>query len=307
MNYGFGGRLRAEFPSQVIIDITEVCNLACGHCPHPKFKESEHYAARYLDRWLNEKAVAEVAAWGSEYIRYCAEGEPLIHPECHEMIQHAVENSGTFVTLTTNGTILNKRRMRQLLDSGLHMIDVSIDAATAGTYEKVRGGDYEQVEANVLALSEMRGNCKLVVSFVEQPANAHEVLLFRSLWAQRADQVVIRRLHTAAGFAWQAIDQSGRYPCLYPWERIVLNPAGKLKFCPQEWFGGAEIADYRDTTIYDTWHSPAYDLLRQSHLSGHCKGVCERCPDWRQTRWPGQGESYADVVETVRQLAMGDA
>ena len=47
--YDFSGRLTAEFPSQIIMDITEVCNLACTHCPHPTFKKSEHYAARFLD------------------------------------------------------------------------------------------------------------------------------------------------------------------------------------------------------------------------------------------------------------------
>ena len=51
--YGFHGRLSAEFPSQIVIDVTEVCNLACIHCPHPEFKKSEHYSASYLDPELN--------------------------------------------------------------------------------------------------------------------------------------------------------------------------------------------------------------------------------------------------------------
>ena len=44
MKYGFNGRLSSDFPSQVMVDITEVCNLACIHCTHPKFKESNVYA-----------------------------------------------------------------------------------------------------------------------------------------------------------------------------------------------------------------------------------------------------------------------
>jgi hypothetical protein len=127
------------------------------------------------------------------------------------------------------------------------------------------------------------------------------VQAFRSSWAGIADEVVIRRLHTAAGHLNRE-EQGGRYPCVYPWERIVLNPAGKLKFCPQEWFGGSEIADYNadHVTIKDTWLSPAYDLLRQAHLTNRCGGVCARCPDWKQTRWPHQaGGSYGELVERV--------
>ena len=59
--YGFVGRLSREFPSQVMLDITEVCNLACIHCAHPKFKGSEHYAKAMLDPELNKKMVKEVS------------------------------------------------------------------------------------------------------------------------------------------------------------------------------------------------------------------------------------------------------
>ena len=52
--YGFGGSMSAVFPSQVIIDVTELCNLACIHCPHPQFKQSEHYAGRTLDPACDE-------------------------------------------------------------------------------------------------------------------------------------------------------------------------------------------------------------------------------------------------------------
>jgi hypothetical protein len=45
-NFGFYGRLNADFPSQVIIDVTEICNLECIHCPHPDFKKSKYYDKR---------------------------------------------------------------------------------------------------------------------------------------------------------------------------------------------------------------------------------------------------------------------
>jgi len=132
--YGFYGRLSAEFPSQVIVDVTEVCNLACIHCPHPDFKKSKYYDARYLDPELNAKVVDEVRTHGvgrTQYIRYSSEGEPLVHPRGYEMIDYAVRNSGVFVTLTTNGTIMNEKRTQKLLDSGIHMIDISIDAISS--------------------------------------------------------------------------------------------------------------------------------------------------------------------------------
>ena len=117
--YAFRDRLSAEFPSQVIIDVTEVCNLACVHCPHPAFKKSEHYSARYLETELVRKAIDEIREHGgghTQYVRFTSEGEPLIHPGIYDMLQYAVDRSGAFVTLTTNGTIMNEKRIKRLID-----------------------------------------------------------------------------------------------------------------------------------------------------------------------------------------------
>lgn len=317
--YGFGGRLSADFPSQVIIDVTEVCNLECIHCPHPEFKKSKYYATRYLDPALNAKIVDEVRERGAsltQYIRYSSEGEPLVHPRGYEMIEYAARNSGVYVTLTTNGTIMNEKRTRRLLDSGVHMIDISIDAATPETYARVRvKGDLEVTRANVLNLltwiRQSGSPTKVVVSFIEQPQNSHEVATFQTFWKdQGADFVVIRRLHSAAGAVVRVADimraeqlKERRRPCVYPWERIVLTPRGYLAFCPADWTHGSSILDYRETTVAETWQSEFYRKLRTAHIcndySGH--GFCEQCPDWKQTRWPNEGRGYADLIQEMRQ------
>lgn len=312
--YDFQGRLKAEFPSQIIVDATEVCNLECIHCPHPEFKRSEHYATRYLDVAIHTKMVDEVRQYGqghTQYIRYTSNGEPLVHPAIYDMLDYAVKNSGVFVTLTTNGTIMNEKRIEKLLASGLHMVDISIDAFLPETYAEIRrGGTLETTRANVLKLMEIKKRIgaatRIVLSFVEQPQNTGEVADFESYWKQQgADFVVIRRLHSAAGGVsaiamdmkqtQQSVD---RKPCLYPWERILLNPKGELAFCPQDWSHGSVLADYRTTTIREVWQGEAYRQLREAHLTNQYNAFpfCAQCPDWAQTRWPGEGKSYADLV-----------
>jgi len=200
MEYRFGGRLTATFPSQVLMDITEVCNLACTHCPHPTFKASEHYGARFLDPDLNSKMVDEVRRDGqglTQYIRYASNGEPLAHPHAYDMIDEAVRRSGVYVTLTTNGTIMNEARTLRLLEAGVHMIDVSIDAYRPETYAAIRrNGKLHVTRANVLRLiqsvRESRAATAVVVSFVEQPANRGEAADFERFWRDHgADEVVI--------------------------------------------------------------------------------------------------------------------
>lgn len=318
MNYDFGGRLKKEFPSQIIVDATEVCNLACIHCPHPEFKKSPYYSSAYLDPELNKKMVDEVKEFGknlTQYIRYTSNGEPLVHPKIYDMLTYAVENSGCLVTLTTNGKILNEARVEKLFQSGIHLIDISIDAYSAEVYSQIRvGGQLDVTKKNVQTLIRLRNlhsaKTKIVVSFVEQEQNTHEVLDFENFWKNEgADEVVIRRLHSAAGQVKHIKDNldknstQDRYPCLYPWERVLLNPKGEIAFCPQDWTHGSAIAHYSQTTIKDVWQGTFYNNLRNAHKSCNFKGFdfCGNCPDWQQTRWPGMGRSYADMVEEFKE------
>ena len=314
--YGFHGRLKAEFPSQIVVDATEICNLACVHCPHPEFKKSGHYGARHLERRLHDKLIEEVRDVGNghtQYVRYTSNGEPLLHPEIFDFLQHAVDHSGVWVTLTTNGTIMNQSRIERLMASGLHLVDISIDAFSDAAYAAVRKGRLAVTRANVLTLLRLKrdsgAHTKIVVSFVEQPQNSGEVADFQKFWNDAGvDSVIIRRLHSAAGGVRHIADSmkshapGERFPCLYPWERITLTPRGELAFCPQDWTHGSAIADYRTTTIRELWQGEFYHKLRAAHMCGNfCDhGFCRDCPDWAQTRWPGSGNSYADMVESFK-------
>jgi MoaA/NifB/PqqE/SkfB family radical SAM enzyme len=312
--YGFYDRLNPHFPSQVIIDVTEICNLACIHCPHPAFKKSEHYAARLLSPEINKKAADEIRVDGKgicQYIRYTSEGEPLLHKLVFEMIGYAVQHSGTKVTLTTNGVLLDDRRIDLLLATGLDLVDISLDAQTPETYAKIRvGGDLNITRANVhrlIARAEKTGSStKVVVSFIEQPQNSGEADAFEAYWKEAgAHQVVVRRMHSGAGFVksmasllQQDNPTAQRRPCLYPWERLGLNPRGELLYCPQDWVHGSTLFDFRLTTIREAWQSEPYRALREAHLKNDFTRhtFCGQCPDWKATRWPGEGLSYADMV-----------
>jgi MoaA/NifB/PqqE/SkfB family radical SAM enzyme len=320
IRYGFYGRLKQAYPSQINVDLTEVCNLECVHCPHPTFKKSEFYGARFLDPVLNKKLVDEVREFSegcTQYIRYSSAGEPLIHPKGYEMIQYAVEESGVYVTLTTNGTIMNEKRTKKLLDSGIHMIDISIDAYSPEVYKKIRvGGDLNITNKNVSSLIKwiqlLKVDTKVVVSFVEQAGNSSETEKFKRYWEEQgADYVIIRRVHSASGAVkeiaktlWSEANGVTRRPCTYPWERIVLTPAGNLAFCPADWSHGSTFEDFRKKTIGYVWKSKFYKDLRNAHLDNNFSNhkFCGQCPDWQQMRWPDEGRAYADLIQEF----MGD-
>lgn len=309
--YGFQAHLSPEFPSQIVVDVTEYCNLACGHCPHEDFQNSPAFTGRHLDTELHKKLIDEVASDGRgicKYLRYTAQGEPLIHPKIIEMLQYAGKNSGVPLNMTTNGMLLSEAKARLLLDVGVDVFDISIDAYTPEVYAKIRKkGDLGVTRPNVLKLIELARTggykTRIVVSFVEQPLNRHETGLFDAFWKEAgADYVVIRRLHSAAGSKAGLVEvRAERYPCLYPWERLTLAPDGCVHFCPQDWRHGSVIKPFRDETIKSIWQGRFMADLREAHLTGDFSGhgLCGQCPDWSTTRWPKEERSYYNLMQEL--------
>jgi len=316
MKYGFQAHLSPDFPSQIIIDVTENCNLACVHCPHKNFINSRHFRGRDLDPKLNQKLVSEVRIDGKghcKYLRYTGLGETLLHPHFIEMIKYAGKYSNVPINVTTNGIILDEEKAKSLLDAGVNVFDISIDAYSPKTYVKIRrGGNFYKTRLNVLGLisliRKMKYNAKVVVSFVEQPLNQNEKEDFEKCWRKAGvDCVVIRPFHSAGG-ALEKVANSmrknqiiDRKPCLYPWERLVLSPAGRIGFCPAEWRYQASIADFKDFTIKEIWKGEFMQKLRDAHLKNDFShhSFCGRCPDWIMTRWPIEGRSYSDLMQEI--------
>jgi hypothetical protein len=231
------------------------------------------------------------------------------------MVEYATQHSGVLVTLTTNGVTMVEKRIERLIAAGVNVIDISIDAFTSETYATVRvGGNLSVTRANVLKLIELskqRGSkTKVVVSYVETSQNQHETAKFTAFWNDNgADYVVVRRLHSCSGAKVELASlrrkensNVARRPCLYPWERVVLNPKGDLAFCPSDWVHGSRICNYRDATIKDVWCGEFYTNLRNAHMTNNFKehAFCGQCPDWIATRWPSEGRSYANMMEEFK-------
>ncbi len=63
--------------------------------------------------------------------------EPMLHPRFFDMVSYAV-GKGIQVTTHSNLTLLNAKQAERCVTSGLARLYISIDGATAETYERIR-------------------------------------------------------------------------------------------------------------------------------------------------------------------------
>lgn len=101
------------------LKITDRCNLQCKYCTeHSRKGENVKYDT--VVQWLEH-----CAELGVKHVEFIG-GEPLIHPDLVSFVLKASElkmNSG----LTTNGFLLNKQYLEDLISSGVKRFQISID------------------------------------------------------------------------------------------------------------------------------------------------------------------------------------
>lgn len=146
-------------PSFLQIEPVGQCNLQCRMCPvtfrndapangRPAFMRFDHFIA-IMEQFPHLK---ELHLQGM--------GEPMMHPQLFEMVTYAVRR-GVTVTTNSNLTLMSERRAEQCVTSGLSVLHISFDGATAGTYEDIRqGAKFERVVENIHKLS--RAKIRLV-------------------------------------------------------------------------------------------------------------------------------------------------
>ena len=87
------------------IEITNICNLRCEFCPgtgrEPRMMSADEF-----------RTAAEKLRGSVKYLYFHVMGEPLLHDRLEEFLDIAGE-LGFRACLTTNGTLLGKRRSEE--------------------------------------------------------------------------------------------------------------------------------------------------------------------------------------------------
>ncbi len=128
---------RAErLPVCVYLETTNRCNLLCTTCPRT-YEELEPPAD--MSWGLFTSIVDQIPDLARAVLH--GVGEPMLVKSLPKMVRY-LKDRGTYVLFNTNGTVLNERNGRALIDAGLDELRVSLDAANAKSFLAVRGKDY---------------------------------------------------------------------------------------------------------------------------------------------------------------------
>src|SRR5687768_17302855 len=114
-------------PERVFWWWEQICNLNCNHCDIGRRTESYRLDSA-LSLEQKREVVRRLSRWlGPSYSLSFIAGEPFLHRDMIDVLAFA-SSHGAVTSVTTNGTLLASRsRARQVVESGLAFMAVSID------------------------------------------------------------------------------------------------------------------------------------------------------------------------------------
>lgn len=305
---------KAIKPSYVRAIVGNTCNLKCIMCPyHSKNLKSTHttdfFTGNKAMSWeMMEKLAIECGEQGIPILIGSVE-EPLLHPKIIDFVKLCRQQGVPRVHMTTNGQLLDENRAIALLKAGLTSIDISIDAAEADTYLRVRGANLNRVETNVMNFlrqrDRLRISCEVRTSFVRnRDVTIEEEQKFRERWLALADNVFVLNLaeYKETNMRLSNINEAlqdslkhyiqkaqGRWACLFPFTEMAVLPDGRIYYCIESLFrlgfdkDITSLGDYNQQTLQDIWSGNLFNQLRRDLILNQLNNrpACKNCDMWK--------------------------
>jgi hypothetical protein len=223
--------------------------------------------------------VDQAKEMGAQTVSLFGHGEPLTDKVLEEKIEYCREK-GVQTFITSNAGLLNEKRAKRILASGLNHIRFSVHGFE-DDYEKVhRGLDWATVIENIENFIYIKGECKVSISVI--PMHRETVEDIRDFWeSKNIDFLEVWKPHN-----W-AYGKSYRF--LKPFKRkntcgrpangpIQIQADGKMIVCCFDFDGRLNVGDTYWDNIETILKDTRFDIIRERHARGDLSGlICDKC------------------------------
>lgn len=279
-----------ERPHEIDIEVTSSCDADCIMCPRKAMRRK----VGPMDLALFKKIVDEAVALEVPELHLNGYGEISVLRNYREYLSYIRQKSGRVkITINTNGMRMSEEMSRAYVEFRVDVVNITIDGATAATYESIRQHlKLDVVENNVKRLIQIRNEMGkkyplVTVHMIAMPQNQHEAESFLDKWKGVTDRVGISGLVSRIGSVpFVQIDNRNweHTPCFLLWNQMPILNDGTVALCCDDWDGQAAQGNLNDKTIKEIWTSKRRTNLRSLHLSGSGSKIplCEGCKQPRQ-------------------------
>ena len=294
------------FPMVIQVQTINRCNAACGFCPYPYTIHLQD--KRIMDDALYSRIVNECVAESDlhDFVPM-SKNEPLLDVKMEQRVAEfkAKAKPHQMVELVTNGSPLTPARTQRLMEAGVDLITVSVNAAREEIYNKVMVGlSWKQVMGNLEALSKTElSKVNVYLRFVSEKGNRGDLQLFRKRWKHfnLFTFTVNNRAGTVRDYEMKTINYSDFverlkriigsriYPvCPYVFSLVHVLENGDVPMCANDWANRDVIGNVRTQTIREIYNSPRMNEIRELMAQGRSEEIeaCRECSFYHEWMKP---------------------
>lgn len=141
------------------IEVASVCDLACPFC----YRQYVATPDKIMSKQLAFKLIDQAAELKVPSMKFNWRGEPLLNPSLGTIIEYAKKKGVLETIINTNATVLDEKKSKELINSGLDLMIYSFDGGNKETYEKMRPGrfkknNFETILKNITKFNKIRSD-----------------------------------------------------------------------------------------------------------------------------------------------------
>lgn len=276
-------RIERCLPETIVLELTNKCNLRCVKCPTYETRR----AKGFMEKELYTKVLRDIERAGVPVkLGLSGAGESLLHPQIVEFVKLASQTRNvTQVGFATNGLLLSPQLSKELLDSGLGRLKLSLDMADRETYFRLNRVDgYQQVVDNFREFCRIKkeGNYDCEVTLKVTMYKKDEALInkLHDLWDGVVDNMRFTRF-----FDWLGLRGNRPYvrtkPCTHPWDMIQILWNGQITLCCYDTMEGfINMGNVQNVNIAYYWlNDPQLKTVRRAHMRCDFSNlkICSAC------------------------------
>ncbi len=276
-----------NFPLNLDIETTNICNLRCPMCPRTILLAADEFSdLGFMSKSEYQDIIDQAVAGGVKSIKLNYLGEPLSHPDVIWQVAYAKERGILDVMMNTNASLLSEATGTELLRAGLDNLFVSFDAVDPEDFATQRTGTtigkvIDNLYQFTLLRKRLRPSCQIRVSMVmyKDPKWLRQFEAIQTMWSRHVDAVgygyyVERDLNKLIHFP----EVSG-FHCAQPFQRMFLKYNGNVTICCVDDKDETIVGNWRETPLQEIWKGEVYRSIRDKHARGRYYDIemCRKC------------------------------
>lgn len=172
----------APYPKELELEITTRCHLRCIIC------ENRYWEDKSYKRDLTFKEFKYICDQFPDlrFINVTGEGTCFLNKDFFKILEY-LKNRGVYTIFVESFDLFDEEKARRVIELGVERIEVSLDAATQETYEKIKvGAKWERTIENLRKFRALKNELKtpfpfIFVRYIVNKMNLYEMVAFLEL------------------------------------------------------------------------------------------------------------------------------